>query len=346
METNGQSIYAFAGADTHSIDKLNDVFLLQRLPLNICYRCPENVIRVAQDLVPEIEWNIARQDKGEVKFVTMNEVMNKIQPEDVLIGRKNRDLVKIYRKFVLELKKPVKFRNKELVSNLVNNLDQVMTEYVKLYTKGLNIYKPLDEHMAEWIKDTGNEKGTDLYNQEVQAYSKKLISDNSGKSSRKVRSNVNLNFLEKSMQEYKELGEYGRNEDDQLTEFYDIIEDFIAEFKKSSSSVLVEDFKKYIKNFLSGSMYDTVPIISSVHSMKGGEADNVYIFDYPLFPYQMGNMTDDDYQQEKNLKYVAITRAKKNLYLILCDERDPKRGERNVELNSEAMAQVRYLLNK
>ena len=109
---------------------------------------------------------------------------------------------------------------------------------------------------------------------------------------------------------------------------------------------MIEDFKKYIKDFLSGSMYDTVPIISSVHSMKGGEADNVYIYDYPLFPYQIGNMTDDDFQQEKNLKYVAITRAKKNLYLILCDEKDPKRAERNIEANANAMLAVKALLNK
>lgn len=276
----------------------------------------------------------------------MNEVMSKIKPEDVLIGRKNRDLVKIYRKFVLELKKPVKFRNKELVSNLVNNLDQVMTDYIKLYTKGMNIRKPLDEHMAKWIVDTQQQKGTDLYNQEVQAYAKKLISDNSGKSSRKNRSNTNINFLETCMQEYKELGDFGVEEDDPLTEFYDIILDFMKEFKVISTSVLMEDFKNYIKNFLSGSMYKDVPIISSVHAMKGGEADNIYIYDYPLFPYQMGNMSDDDMQQEKNLKYVAITRAKKNLYLILCDETDTKKGDRNIEANRDAMAKVEYLLNK
>ena len=54
----------------------------------------------------------------------MEKTIEQIKPDDVLIGRKNRDLVKIYRKFVLELKKPVKFRNKELVANLVLNYIQ------------------------------------------------------------------------------------------------------------------------------------------------------------------------------------------------------------------------------
>ena len=76
--------------------------------------------------------------------------------------------------------------------------------------------------------------------------------------------------------------------------------------------------------------------------MKGGEADNVYIFDYPLFPYKMGgNMSEDDEQQERNLKYVAVTRAKKNLYLVRCEPTD----ERFIKANLESEATVDFLVN-
>ena len=51
--------------------------------------------------------------------------------------------------------------------------------------------------------------------------------------------------------------------------------------------------------------------------MKGGEADNIFIYDYPRFPYKYNNMSEDDQQQEVNLQYVALTRAKKKLYLVL-----------------------------
>lgn len=337
-----QAIYAFAGADNHSIEKLDEIFFLQHLPLNICYRCPENIVRLAQPLVPEIEWNRNRPDRGEVKFLTMDEAISQITPDDVLIGRKNKDLLKLYRKFALQLKRPVKFRNTELVNTLINNVDMCISEYIKLYTKGVNIKKPVEEHMATWIKETGNAKGTDLYNTEMQQYGKYLISENSGKSSRKSLSNTNIEFLEVSMKEYKELGDYGAP-DDMLTDFYDVILDFLGDYKKAKSSVLINDFKAWLKSFLTGSMYEKVPIISSVHSMKGGEADNVYIYDYPMFPYTAGCHSDDDLQQEKNLKYVAVTRAKKNLYLILCDESDG--NERNVELNSTSMAEVKCLLD-
>lgn len=75
-----QSIYAFAGADTQAIGKLKDTFVLKHLPLNICYRCPENVIRLAKSIVPSIEWNKARADAGIVKFVTMKETVDSIRP--------------------------------------------------------------------------------------------------------------------------------------------------------------------------------------------------------------------------------------------------------------------------
>lgn len=337
-----QSIYAFAGADTHAIEKLDETFILQHLPLNICYRCPENVVRLAREIVPTIEWNASRTDKGEVKFLDMDDVVKFIQPNDVLIGRKNKDLLKLYRKFVLELKKPVKFRNRELVNNLIHSIEMVIMEYIKLYARGTNIFKPLIEHMTNFIKDTGCTRDDDLYEKEYKDYSKKLIDANTGKSNRVSKSNNTIAYLVKCMKEYKEFGEYGLNDDDVLTEYYDVIMDFIEDFKKKSAKILIDDFKLYLQRFLSGSEYDRVPIISSVHSMKGGEADNVYIFDYPLFPYKMGgNMSEDDEQQERNLKYVAVTRAKKNLYLVRCEPAD----ERFIKANLESEATVDFLVN-
>lgn len=336
-----QSIYGFSGADTSAIEKLNDTFILNRLPLNICYRCPENIVKIAKQIVPTIEWNDKRPDAGEVHFISMEEAVKLLKPNDVLIGRRNKDLIKIYRMFVLKLKKSVKFRNRGLVDTLVKNIELVMVEYMKLYSRGANIQKPLSDHMKEFIKETGFVSGTELYEEEFKRYGKQLVDENSGKSSRIAKANPSISYLKKSMQEYKDLGTYGLDEDDPLTEFYSIIEDFINDFTKSSSKILVEDLKKYIRTFLSGSMYDQVPIISSVHSMKGGEADNVFIYDYPKFPYVRPHMSDDDEQQERNLQYVAVTRAKKKLYLIECDV---SADEKNLALNAECEASINHII--
>src|SRR5699024_4360897 len=107
------------------------------------------------------------------------------------------------------------------------------------------------------------------------------------------------------------------SEDDRyLNDYFDIIQSFIEDYKQKNMSILVKNFLTYLNTFLSSSLNDNVPIISTIHSMKGGEADNVFIYGYPNFPYGFKGMSDEEKQQEKNLLYVAITRAKKNLYLL------------------------------
>ena len=71
--------------------------------------------------------------------------------------------------------------------------------------------------------------------------------------------------------------------------------------------------------YLKGNLHKDTPILSSIHMMKGGEADNVFIIDYPRFPYTAGNLPIDQVQQEINLQYVALTRPKKSLYLCLIE---------------------------
>ena len=81
--------------------------------------------------------------------------------------------------------------------------------------------------------------------------------------------------------------------------------------------------------------------------MKGGEADNIFIYDYPRFPYCYGNMSEDAKQQEINLQYVALTRAKKSLYLVLTvpTERELE-SDHGVEKVEQLNTRVKYLVDK
>jgi superfamily I DNA/RNA helicase len=56
-------------------------------------------------------------------------------------------------------------------------------------------------------------------------------------------------------------------------------------------------------------------IFSSIHRSKGLEADHVAIIEYPRIRIEKEGMTQDQREQEANLEYVAITRAKKRLDL-------------------------------
>ena len=61
-------------------------------------------------------------------------------------------------------------------------------------------------------------------------------------------------------------------------------------------------------------------------------SDRIFIVDYSLFPYETSFRTEDENQQERNLEYVAVTRAKKELYLILANENEKTESDfRNEE---------------
>lgn len=56
-------------------------------------------------------------------------------------------------------------------------------------------------------------------------------------------------------------------------------------------------------------------IFATIHKAKGLEKDNIWILEPHLMPHPMAK-TDADRQQERNLCYVAITRAKKTLNYV------------------------------
>jgi len=62
-------------------------------------------------------------------------------------------------------------------------------------------------------------------------------------------------------------------------------------------------------------------VFSSVHRSKGLEADHVVILDAKRIRLSFDKMTDEARTQEANLEYVAITRAKGNLYLDLAERK-------------------------
>ncbi len=57
-------------------------------------------------------------------------------------------------------------------------------------------------------------------------------------------------------------------------------------------------------------------MLSSIHRSKGLESDEVTIIDYNRVRLCHERMTDDDHVQEKNLEYVALSRAKNKLTLV------------------------------
>lgn len=339
-----QAIYGFAGADVDSIDNIKNNFTLAELPLNICYRCPENIIKVSQTIVPEILWNKDREDKGNIKFINTKELIKLTKPNDIILSRKNSDLLAIYRQFVITNKKRVKFRNKAIIDGILRELKKAIKAYITSY----NSYENIDVKLYDYLDKNDIKRNRKLRTKEqqviVEEKVRQLVEENEAGKPVINKSNWTVDYLKKAMKEFKEEGPYNfLDQDDIRILNYSLIEDLIEQFEENSSSITVKAFEEYIYNFLVCNDLEDAPVLSTIHGMKGGEGDNVFILNYPRFPYKFKNQSESDVQQETNLQYVALTRAKQKLYLVLCD--NPNNDDNIKEMNNKCIHHINNILS-
>lgn len=128
------------------------------------------------------------------------------------------------------------------------------------------------------------------------------------------------NFL----QQYGELKESERKKFNR--EDVDLILILINHFCKDHQlgmAYKTDAFISYVQNMINVDNPDACVRIMSIHKSKGLEAENVFVLNEGRIFVELGR-SKDMIQQEKNLSYVALTRAKENLYLVRCssDEKD------------------------
>lgn len=82
-----QAIMGFAGADCNSFQAVVQFFNCDVLPLSICYRCPDDHLRLARDFVPDIEGN---NKAGSLQYTT---VIPDLSPDSMVIARRTAPLI-------------------------------------------------------------------------------------------------------------------------------------------------------------------------------------------------------------------------------------------------------------
>lgn len=92
----------------------------------------------------------------------------------------------------------------------------------------------------------------------------------------------------------------------------DFFENKYEQWKEECSNL--KEIIKRIKEFISST--DNPIKLSTIHRAKGLENERVFILNYDELPYQRMEQKDWEKTQEINLKYVAITRALSELFLI------------------------------
>jgi superfamily I DNA/RNA helicase len=240
-----QGIYGFNAADEKSFEWFEKFPNTKILPLSTSFRCSKNVIKKAQEIVPDIK----ALDDAPDGIVREGNVLTEAQGGDFVLCRTTMPLVKLFFEF--------------------------LTQHKKAIIKGSDI----GIHLIELIgKINSLEKLKTFWEDELSRFKKDL------------KSTGILNPVEHSG--YSAL-------EDKVTTLL-----FLAQFATS-----VEDLKIKIKAIFSDKIEGIC--LATVHKVKGLEANRVFIVRPDLLP--LPNTRSWQYIQEKNLEYVAITRARLEL---------------------------------
>lgn len=249
-----QSLYGFRGADVDAIPNLISSLNATVLPLSISYRCHKGAIRLAQQLVPQIEW---REDAPEGIVKGLDALPNCI-PGDMILCRINAPLVAPCFDLIRRgIKASIRGRD------IGNGLVQMLKRGEKMAQSSMisNVMGTLSQYVArETVK------------------------------LRRARKEVRASSLE------------------------DSLETLIA---LSDNCSTVADVRRKIQQVFSDDKASVV--FSSVHRAKGLEAKRVFILRPDLMPFPKAEQAWE-LQQERNVKYVALTRPKEELYFVSAKE--------------------------
>ena len=86
-----QAIYGFAGADSSSFENVKAAFNCQTLGLTDCFRCPADVIKIAQSIRKDIKG--FKTDPGKIYKIPQREVIFNIKAGDLMICRTRKPLI-------------------------------------------------------------------------------------------------------------------------------------------------------------------------------------------------------------------------------------------------------------
>lgn len=117
-----QSIYAFRGADTLSMENFKEYFKAEELPLSISYRCPKSVIELAQTIVPKIECSPNAND-GSVNEVKLDKVLSLATDRDLVLCRTNAPLIGVCFALIRQGKKAT-IMGRDIGKNLIKTIDK------------------------------------------------------------------------------------------------------------------------------------------------------------------------------------------------------------------------------
>ena len=256
---SNQCIYGFSGSDPDSFKAIQSIPNTVSMPLSISYRCPESVVKFAQNLVPSIEAKQGAEEGVILDCVSLDDVHD----GDMVLCRNNAPLLQVYCK-LLEQGKRAYIRGSDVGKNLQNIVIGTHKDYLHTNLKQDGVFIRLYE---------------DLFN------SRKAIMERYGISQEDAMKHETIQAKLDMIRALEVLG---------------------------ADLTTTEELTKKIEDIFPKNDKGEGIMLSTVHKAKGLEADNVFIACASLMPSKSA-LDEWQVQQERNLMYVAYTRAKKVL---------------------------------
>ena len=355
---NDQAIYSWRGSDYRNILNFEkDYPNLKSVMLEENYRSTGLILRAANDVIKhnkirkeknlwthhedgsKIRYHRANDEKDEAYYV-VNEIKNLLYD-----GVKKENIAVLYRtnaqsrnieEALLRENIPFKvvgsfyFYNRKEIKDLIAYLKVIYNEKDDInLLRIINVPKrKIGLKTIENLTDIASLKGISIYDaieggKELEF--KKLIEELKVEKDKLSLTELVELVLEKSGMKASLLEEKTMESEirlENLEEFKSITRGFeekygvvsLEEFLSEIS--LVSDVEEYKNN-------DSVVTLLTVHSAKGLEFKNVFIIglEEGIFPHKNSFDSTQDMEEERRLCYVAVTRAKNNLWLINAKKR-------------------------
>ena len=274
-----QAIYAFAGADAASFQRIITKTNAVVMPLNICYRCPTSHLELTRKLVPAIE---ARQGapKGIIDYTTEDKVPQLAKAGALVMCRLTAPLVSLYFKLI-QNKVRAKVMGKDIGAQLITIMEKVARHEGFSYDRAIEYLEKYREHQVmNLMQREGMEQKIENVNDQVETLVVCITNFDSAK---------NLQMLK------------------------DVLEDLFGDQDK-------ENWKSMVT-------------LCTVHRAKGLEADETFLLKPDKMPLVWKDQRPDEYEQELNILYVALTRSKNKMTVV--GELSPILGQTPVQKQLE-----------
>ena len=253
---------------------------IETFDLPICYRCPTSHLTNVNRTFGIPILPRPNAPKGEIIRINKEDIYRFAKGGDKIVSRYNRWLAPV----ILDLAThgiPVCIPDKELVENL----KKVVTKRAKKC--------PSTRALRE-----GFEKDIRKYQERV---------------SKIVNSKV-LNEEHKENLSLKEQVETVADSNSKIDNINFVLE-ILKYYQNRSGNTSTLEFQRYLDKLLNTSPSSDCVTLSSVHKAKGLEADNVFVLNEGKVCFDPRNSPELQ-QQEKNLSYISLTRAKNKMYLV------------------------------